>query len=289
VLPVKLIFCSRPFLASLFVLLFTGCVNLKQINNYSENATESLTKYNDLDYSFSHACRQKCVITQLEENRLEARRCSCENEQQADSVARVIHGALRAYFSALAAVSDEDLTNYNFSSVKKSLHETQIGDLVITKEQSESYSKISAAITRLITDGVRKKKLAGFIAEGNAPVQTLLTTLRSILNSNLSKRLDTYRERVESFYFDLSIDSAASLYEKKQIIEEYHERIAAIESKQRLIRSYANGLTAIGKGHQALYDNRNQLNKEQIKSMFSEYSAGLKEIIDEFNQLKNDD
>ena len=187
----------------------------------------------------------------------------------------------------ITKLSDDELTNYKFDALTKALSEGNFGEVTINKDHVSSYAKISSILTKAVTNEYRKDKLSDYIGEANDAIKILLNALEFNLVSNLSKRLDTKKQRIEGYYFDLSNDVNASTYEKKKIIEEYNNSLAEIEAKKKQISSFGKGLKTIATGHQKLYENRNKMDAVEIKELLTQYSSDLQDIIDEFNKLKN--
>jgi hypothetical protein len=107
----------------LLPVLFTACIQLKEVNQYASASVKTISKFEDLGYSFEKACREKCVTEQLEKQKLIPAPCNCPAEKSADSVNSVIYHVIKNYFNALADLSANELTNYKFSGLSKALKE----------------------------------------------------------------------------------------------------------------------------------------------------------------------
>lgn len=279
---------SRSLVASVCILYFTGCVNLKAVHTYSTSSLKSLQKFEDLDYSFRKSCQEKCRIGQFEKQKIDPIPCPCHEEKSADSVSLIIYKALKGYFQGLADLSTNELTSYKFNALAKALKEGNFGGLTVNKQHVDAYAKISTILTRAVTDGYRRKKLSLYIGDANESVKTLLQTMGFILVETLSKRLETQEQRLQSFYFDLVEDSDASLYEKKKIIEEYDLDKGKLEVRKELVKSYARGLVSISRGHQELFENRTKLRESEVKALLAQHASDLEDIMDEWNKIKNE-
>jgi hypothetical protein len=153
----------------------------------------------------------------------------------------------------------------------------------------DAYSRIATTLSKAITDGYRRNKLSIYVSEANEPIKVLLDSYASTLESNLAMRLQTQEERLKSFYFDLSTDDDASLYEKKKVIEEYNNAIETLGQRKKLISSFARGLRSVAQGHEALYQQRNKLKNRQLRELLIGYYSNILDIADEFNKIKNTD
>lgn len=275
-----------PFFFLIFIL--GGCVNLKKVNDFSSNSTKSIKNFEDLEYSFTKACIEKCELEQLENNQIQKTKCECKSEKEADKISSLIYKAIKGYFEGMTNLSENKLTTYKFNALTKALKEGDFGDIQLNKKHIDSYAKISGILTRAITDSYRKRKISTYIGDANDAIKILLEALEFNMVSNLSKKLDVKKQRLESYYFDLSVDTTITGFEKKKIIEEYNTLTDEIDTRKDQIALYGKGLNNIAAGHQKLYDNRNKLNAGEIKEQLSQYSSDIQDIVDEFNKLKKE-
>lgn len=268
------------------IIIFSGCINLKNLNTYSESAVKSLRNYEELGYNFSKACNEKCVAGQIEKQIL-TNNCECNADEKADSINLVLYKAVKGYFEGLAKLSDHDLTNYKFTAVTKELKEGDFGETKINKSQADAYAKISSILSRSVTDGYRKRKISTYIGEANASIKILLEALEFTLTTNLAKKAEVNKQRVESYYFEMLKNKNVSVYEKKKIIEEYNSHVTETGNRVKRINSFAKGLHTIAAGHQKIFDNRGKLKGREVLEMLVHYSSDLQDMMDEFNTLKN--
>lgn len=275
------VFCLWLFVAS--------CVNLKKVNDYASTSSKSIKKYEELGYNFVKACNDKCVIEQLDKKQFVENSCDCKASNQADSVTLVLYNAIKGYFDGLAKLSNNEVTSYKFDALTKALKDGNFGDVKIDKEDVDAYAKISSILTKAITDGYRKRKVSEYIGEANDAIKVLLDALKFNLISNLSKTLETRRDRFEGYYFDLFDDTTTSAYEKVKIIQDFNSANSDIDSKKKQITTFGKGLNTISQGHQKLFENRNKLNARELKKLLSQYASDIQDIVDEITKLKNQD
>lgn len=240
----------------------------------------------ELGYSFTTSCNERCEAIQLEKLQLLKTDCNCRPERSADSITQAIYRAVKGYFEGLEKLSDNQVTNYKFSNLAKAIKEGDWGGITINKSHVDAYARISSILTRAVTDGYRKNKLSKYIAEANEPLKVLLEALEFTMVSNLAKKLDVKKERMTGFYFDLLNDSSVSVYEKKKLIEEYNNMVNESDNRKKLISSYGKGLRSIAAGHQEIFENRNKLKRKELLELLSQYSSDIEDIIDEINSLK---
>lgn len=270
-------------------ILFPACIQLKELNQYAAGSVKSISKFDELGYSFDKACHEKCVTGQLEKQEIIASPCHCMEEKSADSVNQVIYHVIKNYFEGLADLSANTLTSYKFSGLTNALKQGNFGSIEINNRQVDAYGKIASIISRAVADGYRRKKLATYIGEANEPIKILLDAFSETLESNLSMRLQTEEQRLRSYYADLAADAGTSLYEKKKIIEEYNNATELLSQRKKLISGFTRGLKSISSGHESLYQHRNTLKSSQLREMLMGYYSNIRDIADEFNNIKNTD
>jgi hypothetical protein len=273
---------------SFAVIIFSGYANLKQINDYSSKSLDGIKKFEDIDYSFTRYCFERCQFDAV--RKFEIKReteCNCDVYSAADSVTLLIYNAIRGYFGGLTSLSDNELTTYHFDAVQKSLAAGNFGDIRIDSEQVAAYSNICKILLRAITDLYQKKKIKQYIEAANQPIQILLQKFQFILQKDLEGELNFKKEALYAYYKEMNLNGNISDYEKGKATIDYYRQLADINQKQNQIDALAKGLECMAKGHQKLYDNRDKLNAKEIKVLFSQYSSDIQDVISEFNKLKN--
>lgn len=266
---------------------FQSCVNLKNVSDYSTKSLKGIQKFEEVGYTFHQACLDRCLFEQIRKTEIVQTECPCAPNKAADSVTLLLYNTVKGYYDGLAKLSNNGTTEYKFDAMKKALTEGKFGDLEIKKEHVNAYSKISSIILRAATDAYRRKKLTTYVEEANQPIQVLLSAIELNVTANLKGMLDTKKQRLNSFYFDLTKDNSLSKYEKIKVIDEYNNMVLAISNKQRQIDAFGKTLRSISAGHQKLYDNRNKMTAKEVKEMLAGYASDIQNIIDEFNKLKN--
>lgn len=269
------------------VMLLGSCATIKPVNKYSTESLEGLQNFEQLTYSFVQACNDKCLVDQLEKKELFKADCACGPEERADSVTLSIYLLLKSYLEGLKQLSASDLTNYSYEGLTGALTQGKFGSLTLNEKHVNAFGKLSTSITKAITDRYRHKKLALFIGDGNDAFNTTLDALHFNLESNLSGRLDTRKELLRSYMFDLFNAKDISEYEKKKIIEEHNAQIADIEQRKKQLALYSKSLKVIAEGHQQLYNNRNNLTDKKTMKEVSAVISELEAIVTALKTLKN--
>jgi hypothetical protein len=255
-------------------ILFVGCANLRTINDFSSDSLHGIQKSEQINYSFTQHCRDRCVFEAT--RKFEIKRsldCDCETYKKADTVTMLIYNSIRGYLNGLTNLSGNNLANYNLDTLKRSLTEGNFGDIKIGKEQVNAYGGIAQILLNAVAGAYR--------------IQILLDKFQFILQKNLNDELNFKKEKLFAFYRELLLNNDLTEYEKGKATTEYYEQVANIDRTQQEIDLFAGSLVNISEGHQKIYDNRNKLTARELKNLLVGYQSNISNMISHFNKLKN--
>ena len=273
----------------LVIQLLSGCIHLKNVQDYTNTSITTLSQFEQLSYTFKKHCTDKCLMQSVGRNAI-ARDvdCNCDAYAKADSLTMTLYNSLRAYFSALGALANDEVTSYNFDPLNKALTENLAsagGKMVeVTPEQVSSYSKIASLLLKATTEGYRKKKLKDFVNEGNAPVKILLAGFQQILQNNLRGELNFKKERLYTFYNEIVLDESSSIYERRKATLEYYAQTDEVSNKKQQIEALVSSLKKVAEGHDAL--TKASVSPKELTGLITPISNDMKALIAEFNKLK---
>jgi hypothetical protein len=270
-------------------LLLPGCINLRNVQDYTASSLTTISQFEELSYTFNKHCTDKCIMQSVTRNTI-ARTidCNCEIYIKADSVTLVLYNVIHSYFGALGDLAGDEVTGYNFDPLKKALTESRLsvdGKMIeITADQANAYTKIASLLVKATTNGYRKKKLKQFVEEGSEPVKVLVTAFQQILSQNLAGELSFKKERLHKFYSEIILDESSSVYEKRKATLEYYEQVEKVNSKQQQIEALSKSLEKVAEGHEKLVKSR--FAPAELRELLTPTSTDIKALISEFNKLK---
>ncbi len=263
-----------------------SCTNLKSVNQYSTNSLSATKKFEEIPYTFSQHCRDRCRIAAIDSFKIYREiECQCDSYKRADSVTQMLYRAVAGYFDGLTRLSNNQLTNYHIDRLKNAVQETDLGVLYVKKDEADAYATLTDMMLRWFADSYRQKKIKEYIGEANAPVQVLLSKLEFIESKNLGDLLEFKKDRLFDHYRAL-LKATLSDYEKQEATAEYYESVQGITTLEKEIATYAKSLKAIARGHQQLYENRNQISAEELRRSLTPYANDIYDLISEFDKLK---
>ena len=277
----------NPIILQILVLSLLGCANLKTVNQYSNNALKATQKFEELHYTFSQHCMDRCRIAAIDSFKIYREiECPCDQYKRADSVTQLLYRAVAGYFDGLTRLSSNELTNYHIDRLKKAVQEEDLGVLQVKKEEADAYATLTDMLLRGFAGSYRQNKIKKYIGEANAPVQILLSKLEFIESKNLAGLLEFKKEQLFDHYRTL-LKSKLSDYEKQQASADYYESLQGIITFEKQIATYGRSLKAVARGHQQLYENRNQISTEELRRSLTPYANDIRDLISEFDKLKN--
>jgi hypothetical protein len=271
----------------LLIIILSGCVNLKYVNDFSTASQKGLKQFEEINYSFKQFCLDTCYDYNLRELNLIPKDCECQLSEQADSVTLLIYHAAIGYIDGLTSLSNKDLTSYKMDAMTKALTAGKFGTITIDKKQADAYKSIADLLLKAFTDKYRNRKLKEYVKEANEPFKVLISSLDFNLSENLSGILNAYEEGIRNDFFTWTKkDSTLSNFEKRIVTKEYYQHLENIEARHKEILTYSRTLKKIRDGHQKLADNVDKLSNDEIKRQLFQYASDIKDIISEFDNLK---
>lgn len=279
---------TRPLpLFLFFLLLLSSCVSLKGVSDFAGSSTASIAQYNDLGYSFLNHCTDRCRDEAIRTLNIQMElSCPCDSYSKADSITGVFYNTIHDYLKGLGELSGKDLTTYRTDPLIEALSAEQFGPISISESEAGAYAALSNVLSKVALTGFRKKKIAQYLEEANAPLQTLLGKFQMLISKDLKGELRFKKARLYSQYKDMMMGRTLdSDFENQSAVRTYYLSLKEIEKKEKLLDVYAKSLNEIAKGHQKLYDERNQLSLKELTQSLLGYSEEIQKLYQEFNQL----
>jgi hypothetical protein len=269
-----------------FLLLFFGCADLKQVNDFALSSRNAAAEFESLPVHFYSLCQDICREKDLQKLKLNASPCDCRLQLLADSVNNLFYNRLEGYLNGLESLSADKLTSYNADTLASKFTNSDLGRLKISTEQARAYGKIGDILFKAVADAYRRKKIKQYIHEANPSLQVIIYYLSRNIDTNLVLVLHAKRIEVESDYFGLLKNEKISDYERRKLIEDFQLLAADMDSQERQLKTYTIALRKIAQGHQQLDNNRDKLDLSEIKVLVGQYAADIKDINTQIKVLK---
>ncbi len=268
------------------VILTASCTNLTAVQEWSKTSLEAsefngvvityaetplrLKRYDALH--FKHYKRPTEEQKRLFEQRQSVYAAnSIERKHQAE-VLNVILSVVSDYMGALATLSADGTVDYTKNVTTLNAEITTLNaKLPAGKRISTRTLGAVGSIVQTLMKPYQAKQVKNSIEQANAPLQIILAgELRQIVASDFQNDLQTESDALDLYYGALLVDGHPSAAAKDAVTEWRELRQEQNTARLNAVRAYLTVLDTISKGHQQLYDHRNNLNdKILIKNLFA--------------------
>ncbi|MEX2512829.1 MAG: hypothetical protein WD398_07985 [Cyclobacteriaceae bacterium] len=269
------------------VMIFPSCTNLKEVNEFSAVANNSLGQFENLEYSFNTSCHENCHFWQIKKFEITRNpECPCEPYLMADSITRQLYESLYVYWDGLERLTDHQLTRYDLGSAAETLNSGAFGKVELSSEEVSAFQKLGEIFLNAGTGNFRKKKVSLYIQQANPEIQVISEKLVFILSDNLEDLVAILQENWYGYFSDLSFSTNTSDYEKGLMVQAYYKKLREREKIQLRLQTMAFIILKLAEGHQKLAESDLKYSKSDLKNWLSSYSLDLQRLNVAFNQLK---
>jgi hypothetical protein len=256
----------------------SGCANLAAIRQFAATSSDA-AQYSRLVSAYVDApARQKRYEPAAAAADLD-RRTAERRDQQERLLLR--HKLIEEYMETLGALAADELTTYDkdVDALGAAVRNAKFAD----QNEAKAFASVSKLLVTAATDRWRQRKLVSLIEEANAPFQTVMGALVTIVETGFATDVSIERVALQKHYGTLQRESRdpaglAALAEWQQLRE------AQLDDHDTAIRNYVVVLKTIAAGHQKLYDARHELSRAEVQTEIGRYTKRLKEA---FNAIKN--
>lgn len=279
----------------LVILVFSGCINIQNINNYANSSVSSLEKFQSLPFSYTENCTDRCLMNNIDSSLIKrSDECNCRLYIKADSISNLIINYIRLYFVCIANISDKNSNNITYLPIYTSLTENTYGTtnaegnfkgIKISHSDVGAVDTLLSAMSNTLLNIYKIKKLKLFITQSNPSLQIILTKLKVITN-NLNNELSFREEVIYSHYRKLVLTNVISAFEKEKIVVDYYNQLNTIENKKAQMSLFSTSLDIIADGHQKLFENKEKLTAVSIAKSIANNAATIKSVIVSINRLQ---
>ena len=270
---------KRVWLLVLIALGFSSCSSLQEMNAFAEKAAEGIGRYDELSFSFSGACRGKCLNRSYSIPDFQLQfDCECSEANKADRNLKKVIKVLERYFKQLDQASARNLTNLSTSAIEEPL----VTGKYFKKSTLKPYSTLVKNIISGQMDNYRARVLSEHIAATGTSVDTLLTVCAEVISANLIPTVASAKSELEQVYHDLFTSNTSTSYERFLIRREYFDERSKLDADEKALKNYARALTRIQAGYRELSNNRHRLKKEEVRDLIQSYAEALDEILSNF-------
>ena len=261
------------------LLCATGCANLAAIREFAGVSAESAAYTRLVGEYVESPTRQKRYQPASEHPRLD--RMASERTAQKEALL-LRHRLLSEYMEALGQLAADEAVVYDeeVNALGRAATEAKFLDA----GEADAFSAVTRVLLKAVADGWRRRQLSQLIEGANAPFQTVATSLRTIVIQGFGGDAQIERIAIDKFYGSVIAESR----DKAGItaLREWQEvRIAGVSARDRAIAAYGEVLDRVARGHQRLYDGRNDLSAKALVADIKGYSRDLRRA---FNRVRDE-
>lgn len=268
---------ALPF--SLMLLLSScGIQDIASVQAFASSARQANEKYPALVADFYNSCVRTAEFdTDTIPSRQEIAD-RCDRFRQLQPGLLVINQVLESYILALASLANDqtivfDTEFQNLNGALASLPGSQ-------PQQIDAVTSLINFLTTATVDHYRREALGDVIERSNGDLQVLLDTQKSIFSADYQRLLLIESDTIDDFYreklLQLQDNPEELLYARRQ----WQEEKALVNQKLSAVNDYLQILEQLGKAHQKLYENRDQLDSAALSQLMVQYAYQLKPLVE---------
>ena len=259
---------ARTRCLTFFVLvLAAGCTHPAAVTRYAKSATLATAKLPDVVDAVAQSCRRTASYRLRRESAGwygdDSLRAACASRDASLRTVTRANRVLSAYFAALASLAGNELTDYD---AKIDALGSSIGEAAdFGKPQVKAIEGLAKFAASRATGGFRRTRLRDAIATQNENVQAVTSALHDVLEQDVAQLLEN-DVAAQTIFYRAALTESASRDPLTAILvrDAYDERAAQLSERSAAVRSLAQALLTVGRGHQALYDSRNHLGGKEL-------------------------
>ncbi|GAB3769661.1 hypothetical protein GCM10028818_06080 [Spirosoma horti] len=270
--------------------LAVGCVSNKAIKEFTGTSLDATRRLPVLAADLAESCVRQNQYGAIREGQFDPIKLrqdaeaekACISLKASETNFVVANKVLVQYLQILDKLAGDDVVTYD-KSIDKLV--ANLGDSkLIPKAQVMTLSKLANLISDASSTGWRRKKLGKAIAQANPDIQTLLTTLSTIIKNDYVQLLQNEQLAAKNFYLSTIKENA-----KKEPVavvllqQQWSKELNALEDRKVAASTYASILTTIAQGHQLLFDNQARLSRKEVKKEILDYTSKLIPLIGEIH------
>jgi hypothetical protein len=249
---------------TILISLLNGCTNLDAVHRFADSYNDTKANFpsivSDLyrscsDYlEYSSVSRGKYDLVEI--RTAESQRCGKYNELEPRLLAA--NKILVDYLNALAAMANNNPPPYD--AALDGLPAKLAASSSFSSDQTQAFTSLAKFVLDAGTQAYRRAKVADAIGSNNTNVKTVTAALNMIVVKDYVRLLKNEEIGLRDMY-GTALLTDGSDQPLTAILVETQWRIARerIEKRQAAAQAYGQVLTEIAKGHQQLYEKRNDL------------------------------
>ncbi|HTI07503.1 MAG TPA: hypothetical protein VL832_03070 [Puia sp.] len=245
-----------------FSLLQVACVPLKEVHAFTESSVQTLENDHQIDYKYADYCWDSCYLFNTSGRQLADFDCNCGQDEKYDSIVRKEYDVLSDYFTALGKLAGAG-SYFNFAPIGDAIQEGTYGNLTVTANEAKVVNALATVATDLFTTRYKSKKIKEILEKYHDTVAIAMEIMQLHID-NLKSRIGLMRTKLQQ-RGDLLMAGTSADGEKWGIVYTYKQKYKELGRVMATYDKRYQSLEKIKQGHQALFENVNDLHSEGLK------------------------
>jgi len=275
----------------LFLLSFiSSCVNLDHITRFTGEASESLAKAGEVQFSFTEFCRlyqEEVLSGKLQTDIQPLPEPDCLLFQRSDSALAFLNAVETNYLLALHNLAGKDLVNYKTDALVKGANSlsSQL-KWNVTADQVKSGGNILAMLMNEAVRAWSAEKLKQYIRKNGQDFSNVsdayINGLRA-LSGECTLALVNYK----LFYSNALLEGTKDPSVKALIVKDYRQMESVLSGKKNTVERFAQMVDTVKTGYALLTQSVDRLTIDELKTALSDYASKLQGMRSEFNKIEH--
>jgi hypothetical protein len=255
-------------------LVASGCAtNLGAVREFASTSSDA-AQYTQLVSVYVNTPNRLARYEPESQRPVLARQAAERTAQQESLLLR--QRLIQSYMDGLGQLAADGLASYDtqLDSLNRALQAAKFAD----QSEAAALAAVSKLLAAAATERWRSDKLVTLIERSDAPFQTVVGSLVSIVETGFVADLANEREALNKYYTELQLRSRdpAGL----GALGEWREmREGQIRDREAAIGNYVVVLKTISAGHRKLYESRHDLSRVEVQAQIHQYTKRLREAV----------
>jgi hypothetical protein len=276
----------------LLLVCTAACVDTSAVKRFAAVSATAGDQFDLVADDLPASCVRQQRYLALADSQITLDDIRAETEAQCDeysSLAQRLTGANKVlvnYLKALGKLAEDKIVVYDrrIDDFAEALDGTEMFDT----EKIEAVQGLTTVLSEAVAGEWRRNELKRAIEMANPDVQILVGALGGVIEDDYLRLLEVEREAAKHYYLgQIKEHGAGEPLTVTLVFDKWREEDGAADDKRDAAELAVKILEKIARGHQKLYDNRDDLSSKQIRTMLVEYTAVIEQLVGDFEKLRD--
>lgn len=268
----------------------TACVDTSAVKRFAAVSASAGDGFEAVAEDLPRSCERRERHLALADSQTVLSRIRNQTENRCAEFAELsdrlvgANDVLVAYLKALGSLADDELVVYDgrIDDFADALDDTEMFDA----DKVEAVQGIAGVLSNAVAGEWRRKQLKRAIEGANPDLQSLTESLRDVIEQDYLRLLDIEIEAARHYYL-----GQIHTYGDREpltvvlVLDRWRRDDEIIAEKREAAALSVKILEKISKGHQKLYDGRNDMSSKEFRSLLLEYTVILENLIEDLSAL----